>query len=249
MRSFGCQLFVFYYLSELEVLRLQCIDRDTYGRTIARCQETFRIRNEMIAFTFQERRFKKSIFLLNSVTGEAKKFRDDRFDFKATRTVVVKNELYAFKEGCPVSVYKIANFTSNDHLVTDLSTLPFDEYLRNFSFSYWAAAGSIVLTAGLANREVTAQTFLLAVQTGRWEQRSFPALNVARHLHASLTLDKQAYVACGRGPRDLRSVEMLRMGAQAWELIDIPDLTPRFIPVFSQIDADNIAILGGCSDR
>jgi len=46
----------------------------------------------------------------------------------------------------------------------------------------------------------------------------------------------------------LRSVEMLRLGAQAWVLIDIPDLTPRILPIISQIDSENIAILGGSGD-
>ena len=38
---------------------------------------------------------------------------------------------------------------------------------------------------------------------------------------------------------------MLRLGAEAWVLIDIPALTPRANPIFSQIDANNISILGG----
>ena len=38
---------------------------------------------------------------------------------------------------------------------------------------------------------------------------------------------------------------MLRLRAKAWELIDIPDLTPRTLPVFSQIDSNTICILGG----
>ena len=40
---------------------------------------------------------------------------------------------------------------------------------------------------------------------------------------------------------------MLRLGTQAWELIKIPDLTPRQQPVFSKIDSQNICILGGAS--
>ena len=38
---------------------------------------------------------------------------------------------------------------------------------------------------------------------------------------------------------------MLRLGAEAWELIDIPDLTPQCSPIFAQIDSENICILGG----
>ena len=103
--------------------------------------------------------------------------------------------------------------------------------------SYWAAAGSIVLTGGYGNIfESTTQTFLLAVQTGLWEQSSsIPDLNVARANHASMTLGKQVYVACGEGYGGnlLASVEIFRLGAEAWVLIEIPDLTPRGLPVFS----------------
>ena len=101
--------------------------------------------------------------------------------------------------------------------------------------SYWAAAGSIALTGGRDSYyKPTAQTFLLAVQTGQWEQGSIPDLNIARSCHASMSLYKQVYVACGRGDGgDLASVEMFRLGAEAWELINIPDLTPRYHPVFS----------------
>ena len=50
---------------------------------------------------------------------------DDRFDFYDTCTVVLLNELYAFKEGSPVRAYKIADFTSSENLVkTTLPTLP-----------------------------------------------------------------------------------------------------------------------------
>ena len=83
----------------------------------------------MIAFTFPFGKFKKSIMLLDGVTGEAQMFKDRRFDFKDTLTVVVKNQLYAFKHGSPVSAYKIANFFSNEHQVTTLPTLPRNEIL------------------------------------------------------------------------------------------------------------------------
>ena len=45
------------------------------------------------------------------------------------------------------------------------------------------------------------------------------------------------------------SVEMFRLGAEAWVLIEIPDLTPRYYPVFSQIDSQSIVILGGNDSR
>ena len=130
MRSYGCQLGVFEYLSDLEVLQLQLIERDTYGRTIARYQETFPIRNEMIALTYPNGKIKKNIMLLDGVNGEVKTFEDERFDFTDTRKVVVKKELYAFKYGCSVSAYKISDFPSTDHLVTTLSTLPLNERLN-----------------------------------------------------------------------------------------------------------------------
>jgi len=103
----------------------------------------------MIAFTFNmDRKLTKSIMLLDGVSGEAQKFEDDRFDFNNTLTVVVKKDLYAFKDEEDVSAYKIADFSSNDYLVTTLSTLPYDEYLKDYAVSYWAAAGSIILTGG-----------------------------------------------------------------------------------------------------
>lgn len=105
--------------------------------------------------------------------------------------------------------------------------------MQRFAVSYWAAAGSIILTG--KNR---IETFLMAVQTGRWEQKSFiPDLTVARCDHASMTLGNQCYVACGWGGNDdskfLSSVEMLRLGAKAWVLIEIPDLTPRGGPILA----------------
>ena len=63
--------------------------------------------------------------LLDGVSGERRMIEDDRFDFNDTRTVVVLNELYAFKYGIPVSGYKIADLTSSKNLVmTTLPTLP-----------------------------------------------------------------------------------------------------------------------------
>ena len=114
--------------------------------------------------------------------------------------------------------------------------------------SYWAAVGSIVLTGGGSSTyAVTSETFLMNVQTGQREQSwCIPNLIVARRLHASMTFGWQCFVACGDGgSKNLSSVEMLRKGAKAWFLDEIPNLTPRLFPVFSQIDAKNIVILGG----
>ena len=41
---------------------------------------------------------------------------------------------------------------------------------------------------------------------------------------------------------------MLRLGAEAWELIEIPDLVPRSSPILAQLDANSIVILGGYDD-
>ena len=61
-----------------------------------------------------------------------------------------------------------------------------------------------------------------------------------------MSLGLQCYVACGVGDGGyLASVEMLRLGAEAWVLIDIPDLMSRAYPVFSKLDSQSIAILGG----
>ena len=74
-------------------------------------------------------------------------FIDKRLDFSNTRTVFVKKELYAFKFGSPVLVYKLADFTSTQNLVnTPLPILPRNEFLGNFSACQ--VAGRIVLTGG-----------------------------------------------------------------------------------------------------
>ena len=70
MKSYGCQLGVFDYLTNLEVLQLQLIDRDSYERTIARCLYTFPM-PKLLAFTFPHgKALTKCIILLNGVTGE-----------------------------------------------------------------------------------------------------------------------------------------------------------------------------------
>lgn len=38
---------------------------------------------------------------------------------------------------------------------------------------------------------------------------------------------------------------MFRLGARAWTIINVPGLTPRTKPVFSQIDSDHLCLLGG----
>ena len=48
--SYGAQLAILGYFTSLEVLKLQLIDRDTYNRTIARCQFSFILK--VFAFTF-----------------------------------------------------------------------------------------------------------------------------------------------------------------------------------------------------
>ena len=152
--SYGCQLAIINFLSDLEVVPLQLINRESYERTIGRCQYSFHLPKKMIAFTFpiyMSKELDKCIILLDGMTGEVQKFENDRLDFANTHTVVVEKKLYAFKYGNPVSAYKIADFTSTHHLVTTLSTLPHDEYLIEFAVSYWVAAGSIVLTGGLTH--------------------------------------------------------------------------------------------------
>lgn len=45
----------------------------------------------------------------------------------------------------------------------------------------------------------------------------------------------------------MSSVEVLRKGAQAWSLIELPILSPRASPVFCQLDRNNLILLGGFS--
>ena len=124
-RSYGCQLGILYYFSDLTVLQLQLINRDSYDRTIARCQYTFRIPKMMIFTITNYTKFANCIIIMSEMSGEPQKFEDDRLDFYNTKTVLVKNQLYVFKFGRPVSVYKISDFTRNKHLVkTSLDTLP-----------------------------------------------------------------------------------------------------------------------------
>ena len=42
---------------------------------------------------------------------------------------------------------------------------------------------------------------------------------------------------------------MLRLGAEAWVLIDMPGLSLRYAPILYQIDPDNICLLGGNGRR
>ena len=65
------------------MLQLQRIDRDSYGRTIARCQYTFHL-PKMIAFTFPRGKFANSIILLDGVTGEVQRFGYSRPIFSDT---------------------------------------------------------------------------------------------------------------------------------------------------------------------
>ena len=79
--------------------------------------------------------------------GKVQNFVDDRLDFNRTNTVVMNKDLYAFKDGCPVEAYKIANFISRNYLVkTSLPSLPFNFRLGSFSVCHWA--GNIVLSGG-----------------------------------------------------------------------------------------------------
>jgi len=72
--------------------------------------------------------------------------------------------------------------------------------------------------------------------TEKWQK--MPDLNVGRYTHSSLGLGRQVYVACGWGADNfLASVEILRHGAQEWDLIEIPDLEVRTHIILSQVDA------------
>ena len=86
----------------------------------------------------------------------------------------------------------------------------------------------------------------------KWDMKRLPDLNVARSCHSSTSLGDAVYVACGEGDYGrLNSVERLWMGTsdavelQAWGLIDIHQLSPSMNPVFSQINRDELCILGG----
>ena len=59
----------------------------------------------MISFTVSGGRFSKCIFLRDRIAGELQRFEDERMEFKDDFMVLVKKELYTFKEGSPVSAY------------------------------------------------------------------------------------------------------------------------------------------------
>ena len=117
---------------------------------------------------------------------------------------------------------------------TRLATLPYNGQLNEFSVVN-VANTLVVLSGGRGEGGVkSAKTFGLIVKEGKWGRKSLPDLNVARAYHSScsVTSEDQVYVACGDGDGGyLASVEMLRPGAEAWVLIDIPDLTPTIFPI------------------
>ena len=108
-----------------------------------------KVNGQTIAYTFPLLdKFSKSIMVLNEIIGKAQQVEDERFEFKDARTVLVKNKLYTFQFGSPVSACKYTDFTSPFNLVkTALSTLPRNEYLQDFSLCH--VAGRIVLTGGV----------------------------------------------------------------------------------------------------
>ena len=120
---------------------------------------------------------------------------------------------------------------------TPLANLPHNDHLEDFSVANLAST-LIVLTGGMdAEQTASAKTFGLIVKEEKWERKSLPDLNVARFNHSScsVTSEDQVYVACGEGDggEKLASVEMFRLGAEAWVLIDLPGLTPRVSPILS----------------
>ena len=133
-------------------------------------------------------------------------------------------------------------------MIKELETLNLDKIvLELFSATNWSDT-KIVLTGGISNYGVSEKVYAMHVSTGKW-QYSLPDLNTARHSHASITLEDQVFVACGKGTFNntlLSSVEMLDMakGDQAWTLISI-GMTSRQNPVFSPINSDQLMIMGG----
>ena len=183
--SYGCMICVFAYFSDMEVLQLQLINRDSYARIVVRCQYVWRI-PKMSAFTIADSDyFSKCILLVNDIGGEPQKFEDDRLDFSDTKTVLVNKELYVFTGGKPVSVYKVAHFNSSENLVKiALPALSCNDFLDNFAVSF--VAGNIYLTGGydgLGWDVFSVQTYLMDVQTDKWLQKSLPKFTEARAFH------------------------------------------------------------------
>ena len=119
----------------------------------------------MYAFTFPDRKFQHTIFQLNPFTRETRKIQDERLNFRGTKTVLVKLELFAFKAGSPITTFKYAEFASTSFLKkNDLATLPCNFYLGLFSVCK-VANNSIVLTGGedVRGDNKFAKTFLMDV--------------------------------------------------------------------------------------
>lgn len=129
--------------------------------------------------------------MFNDFTEETRQIEDERLDFNETRPVLVKQQLYVFKRGCPVSAYKYVNLYETDQLIkTTLASLPHKDLLQYFSVTK-IADKSILLTGGANDNNVlSSKTFLMDVQTEIWLEQSQTNLNIARFCHASTSVDE-----------------------------------------------------------
>lgn len=124
----------------------------------------------MFAFTCPFGKFTNTIILYDRWTGETRQIEDIRLDLKNTKAVVVKSEVFSFKNGSPVSVCKYGQLKDTYLLKkTTLSTLPHMKSLKYFSVAN-RANKSIILTGGHGDEGVSAKTFGIDVITGKWQE-------------------------------------------------------------------------------
>ena len=111
-----------------------------------------KIQGPKFVFTLTWEKFAQTIILFDEFTGKGQKrsYEDQRIDFINSKSVLVKKDLFTFKDGSPVKAYKYTNFTNTEKLIkTALSTLPYNEFLQAFSVALINKSKSIVLTGGV----------------------------------------------------------------------------------------------------
>lgn len=115
----------------------------------------------------------------------------------------------------------------------------------------------VLLTAGHGSRGLSAKSFLLDCETGKWvADQELPDLRAPRRRHASVATDNAAFVFGGFDKRDIliNSVEMLslenfdkqkKFNGMKWIAFNIPGLTTRAYPLMAALNNKEILVLGG----
>ena len=139
------------------------------GDPIALAEVQLKVNGPRYSFTYpSSAKFKSIVMRFDEVAGEGAQVKDQRLDFKGTRSVMVKKDLYVFQEGAPVSVKKYTDFNDAELLQkTPLATLPRNDHLQDFAVTN-VANTLIVLSGGSSGGVKSAKTFGLIVKVGKW---------------------------------------------------------------------------------